>query len=213
MTTAVGFLNSGTIDLTNGDGCGNNATLNLAGGTLENNGTLNSEVPHGGSRTIEGSLKNEKTLSLSAGATLKVTGTYAQGKEAMLKTAIGSASSFGALSVTGAASLDGTLSLAQSKTFFAKAGESFAILSSSARTGTFAKAKSLAVKKALGVYYKPTYSATGVTLLVTQATLVSSPSECLPGQWRPSAAPGMCPETRSNCPSRTTKKQRRSCPT
>ncbi|MFI4991741.1 MAG: hypothetical protein ACHQHO_12625, partial [Solirubrobacterales bacterium] len=181
VVTGASFTNSGTLDLTNGDGCGNNATLNLGGGTLENKGTINSEVPHGGTRTIEGALKNEKTLSLAAGATLKVTASYSQGHKGTLKSAVASATSFGALAVGGAATLDGSLALAQSKTFFAKAGNSFAILSSSARTGTFVKAKSLAVKKAPGLYYKPTYSPTGVTLLVTQATLIASPSEALPG--------------------------------
>jgi fibronectin-binding autotransporter adhesin len=181
VTSAAGFVSSGTINLTNGDGCGNNATLNLAGGTLENKGTINAEHPTGGNRTIEGSLKNEKTLSLSAGATLKVTGIFTQGHKATLKTAIAGTTSFGALAVSGAATLDGTLALAQSKTFFGKAGNSFAILSSSARTGSFAKAKSLAIKKAVGLYYKPTYSPTGVTLLVTQATLVLAPAEGLPG--------------------------------
>ncbi len=181
VVTGASFTNSGTLELTNGDGCGNNATLNLGGGTLENKGAVNSEVPHGGTRTIEGTLKNEKTLSLDAGATLKVTASYTQGHKGTLKSAVASATSFGALAVGGSATLDGSLALAQSKTFFAKAGNSFAILSSSARTGTFVKAKSLAVKKAPGLYYKPTYSATGVTLLVTQATLIASPSEALPG--------------------------------
>ena len=181
VVSAASFLNSGTLDLTNGDGCGDNVTLNLAGGTLENKGTLNSESPHGGSRTIEGSVKNEKTVSLSASETLKVTGTFTQGKKATLKTAIAGSSSFGALSVTGTATLDGSLSLTQTKPFLGKAGESFAILASSARTGTFAKYKSLTVKKAIGLYYKPTYSATGVTLVVTQATVALSTSEGLPG--------------------------------
>jgi hypothetical protein len=180
-TTTGSFVNSGTLDLTNGDGCGNSATLNLGGGTLENKGIVNAEEPHGGSRTIEGGLKNEKTLSLSAGATLKVTGAYVQGKKATLKTAIASASSFGALAVTGSSTIEGALSIAAAKTFFGKAGESFVILSSSSRSGTFAKEQGAAIKKAIGLYYKPTYSAGGVTLVVTQSTLVLTPTEGLPG--------------------------------
>ncbi|MHB8233936.1 MAG: beta strand repeat-containing protein, partial [Solirubrobacteraceae bacterium] len=180
-TTAAGsFLNSGTVTLTNGDGCGNNATLNLAGGTLENKGTLSTAYPHGGTRTIEGNVKNEKTLSLGAGSALKVTGTFMQGKKGQLKTEIVSGASFGALAVSASSTLDGTLWLAPIKTFFGKAGESFAVLSSSSRTGTFAKEKSAAVKKAIGLYYKPTYSAGGVTLVVTQSTLVLTPAAGLP---------------------------------
>jgi hypothetical protein len=181
-TAAGGFLNSGTIDLTNGDGAGNNATLVIGGaGTLENKGTINVEIPHGGTRTIEGSLKNEKTVSLAAGQPLRVTGSYTQGKKATLKTAIAGSSSFGALSVTGTATLGGTLALSQSKTFLGKAGESFAILSSSSRTGSFAKESKATIKKTVGLYYKPTYPATGVTLVVTQAKLVLSKNEGAPG--------------------------------
>ena len=64
----------------------------------------------------------------------------------------------------------------QSKTFLGKAGESFAILTSSSRTGTFSKVKSATIKKTIGLYYKPTYSATGVTLVVTLATFTLSAS-------------------------------------
>jgi hypothetical protein len=181
VTAAGSFVNSGTLDLTNGDGAGNNVTLNLAGGTLENKGTLNSQSPHGGSRTIEGSLKNEKTLSLSAAETLKVTGTCAQGKKGTLKTAIASATNFGALSVTGAATLAGNLGLTQTKPFLGKAGQTFAILTSSTRTGTFAKETGASIAKTVGLYYKPTYPATGVALVVTQASVVPSPTEGLPG--------------------------------
>jgi fibronectin-binding autotransporter adhesin len=176
-TAPGGFVSSGTIKLTNGDGCGDNATLNLSGGTLENKGTIDAEEPHGGTRTIEGAIKNEKTLFLAAGANLKVTGSYVQGKKGTLKTEINSASSLGVLSVTGTASIDGTLTLKQGKTFHAKAGETFAILSSSALTGTFAKETADLVAKTVGLYYKPTYSATGVTLLVTLATAALSSSE------------------------------------
>ena len=181
VTASAAFVNSGTLDLTNGDGCGNNATLSLGGGTLENKGTINAEEPHGGTRTIEGSVKNEKTVSLSAGATLKLTAGFTQGKKGTLKTAVASGSSYGILAASGAASIDGSLQLVQSKTFLGKAGESFAILTSSARTGTFAKVKSVTIKKTVGLYYKPTYSGTGVTLVVTLASFTLSSASGLPG--------------------------------
>jgi fibronectin-binding autotransporter adhesin len=181
VTAAGSFVNSGTLDLTNGDGAGNNVTLNLAGGTLENKGTLNSQSPHGGARTIEGSLKSEKTVSLSAGETLKVTGTYTQGKKGTLKATIASATSFGVLSATGVSTIAGNLGLTQTKPFLGKAGQAFAILTSSARTGTFAKETGASIAKTVGLYYKPTYPPTGVTLVVTQASLVPSPTEGLPG--------------------------------
>ncbi len=188
------YTSNGTLVLTNGDGAGNNATISLSGGTFTNNGTLDAEEPHGGVRTIEGNLKNEKTVVLGAGADLKVTGTYTQGKSGTLKTEINSGSSYGALSITGTAAIDGTLTLVQSKTFLAKAGETFAILSSAALTGTFATETSDSVAGTPGLYYKPTYSATGVTLVVTQATLVLSPTSGLPGSVVKLSGSGYPPE-------------------
>ncbi|HTU78992.1 MAG TPA: IPT/TIG domain-containing protein [Solirubrobacteraceae bacterium] len=179
LTAAASFTNSGTIILTDGPGQ-NGETISLVvasgTGTLTNKGTITAEKDAGGARVIEGDLKNEKTVSLSAGADLKVTGTYSQGKKATLKAAVAGASDIGALSVTGTASIEGTLALSQAKTFKAKAGETFSVLSSSALTGTFAKETGDAVGKGTGLYYKPAYSATGVTLEVTQATVAISPS-------------------------------------
>jgi hypothetical protein len=183
-TAASGFTNSGTITLTQIENEGNNSTLILEhGGTLLNMGTINAETgPGSGIRTIQGNLTNEKTVSLLAGANLKVTGAYVQSKKGTLKTEIVSATSFGELSVTGSASLGGTLTLTPLKTFTASLGQTYAILSSSARSGTFAKVKGSAIKKSLaGLYYRPTYSATGVTLVVSQAVLTLSTKEGAPG--------------------------------
>jgi len=164
--SAASFLSSGTIVLTNGDGAGNSVTLNLAGGTLENKGKLEVERANGGSRTIEGAIKNEKTLFLGAGATLKLTGNYSQGKKATLEVAINSASSFGSMSVGGTASLEGALTLKQSKTFKPASGEKFAIITAGTRTGTFAKVNKATIAKTT-LKYEPSYSPTGVTLVVT----------------------------------------------
>ncbi len=183
-TAASGFTNSGTITLTQIENEGNNATLILEhGGTLLNKGTITAEMgPGSGTRTIQGNLTNEKTVSLLAGATLKVTGAFVQSTKGTLKTEIASATSFGVLSVTGSASLGGTLTLTPLKTFTASLGQTYAILSSSARSGTFAKVKGSAIKKSLaGLYYRPTYSATGVTLVVSQAVLTLSAKEGAPG--------------------------------
>ena len=170
VKAVASFANGGTITLTNGDA-----------GTLENKGTVKAEKSAGGVRTIEGNLKNEKTLTLGAGATLKVTGTFVQGKKGTFGTSIAGASSVGALAVAGTAAIEGALKITQVKPFLAKAGESFAILSSSARTGTFAKESGGPIAKTIGLYYKPTYSATGVTLVATLATVTLSSSSGLPG--------------------------------
>jgi hypothetical protein len=82
----------------------------------------------------------------------------------------------GTLSVTGAASLGGTLAVGQAKTFKAKAGETFSVLSSPAVTGTFAKESGDEIGKGTGLYYKAVYSGTAVSLHVTQATVTLSSS-------------------------------------
>jgi hypothetical protein len=166
-TTVSGgaFLNSGTITLTNGDGCGDNVTLSLGGGTLQNKGTLNVEEPHGGSRTIEGSILSEHTVAVGASATLKVTGTYTQsGKHSIFKTTIAGSSAFGALSASGAASITGELLIVQVKPFIPTEGEKFGILGTSALSGKFTKVKGNKIKKAKVKSYTPVYSATAVTL-------------------------------------------------
>jgi hypothetical protein len=179
-TVTGNYSNYGTIDLTNGDGCGNNATLALGGKTLTNKGTISSESPHGGARTIEGAVTNEGTVALSAAETLKVTGAYTQSAKGKLKALIASASSFGALSVTGAATIAGTLIVSPVPPFVASLGQTFAIVGGASLTGTFASESGDQINSG-GLYYKPTYSATGVTLVVAQATLALSAESGLPG--------------------------------
>jgi hypothetical protein len=178
-TAAGSFNNNGTLELTNGDSCGNNVTLNLKGGTLTNNRTLNVEEPSGGSRTIQGNVTNAAVVGLGAGGTLQLSGNYTQTSSGRLKTFIASSSSFGAMSVSGAATIAGTLILRQ-VSFKASLGQKYAILTSASLTGTFS-AESDDQINSTGLYYQPTYSATGVTLVVTQATLVLSSAEGAPG--------------------------------
>jgi hypothetical protein len=163
---AASFKNEGTIVLTNGDSCGYNVDLALAGGTLTNKGTVEVQNPHGGARVIEGSVVNEKTVTVLAGETLKVIGSYSQNKKGTFSTQIAGSSDFGALTVTGTAAIaESKLKLKQIKPFVAKAGEKFAILSSAGLTGTFAKVSGQKIKG--GGEYKPLYSGTGVTLEAT----------------------------------------------
>ncbi|HEX4838498.1 MAG TPA: hypothetical protein VFV03_08260 [Solirubrobacteraceae bacterium] len=97
-----------------------------------------------------------------------------------LETFIASASSFGVLSVAGNATIAGTLVLHQVEPFKALLGQTYAILSSASLTGAFATEIEDQINFT-GLYYKPTYSATGVTLVVTQATQVRAPKSGLPG--------------------------------
>jgi fibronectin-binding autotransporter adhesin len=180
VVTAGSFTNVGTIELTNGDGCGNNATLNLKGGTLTNNGgTVTVAEPHGGTRAIEGNVTNLGTVGVAAGATLKVTGSYTQTSAGRFKTLIASSSSFGSLSVSGAATIAGLLVVRQ-EAFKASLGQKYAIVTAASLTGTFASETEDQINST-GLYYMPTYSATGATLVVTQATLAVSAKSGLPG--------------------------------
>ena len=147
-----------------------------------NTGAVDIEEDHGGSRTIEGSITSEKTVLITAGATLKLTGSYTQGKKGTLEIGINSASSFGVLSATGPASINGTLSLVVAKTFKGSLGQKYGILTSSGLTGTFPKEKKAAISKSSpeGLYYKPVYSGTGVTLQVVGITLTPTPTEGAP---------------------------------
>jgi fibronectin-binding autotransporter adhesin len=180
VTAAASFNNNGTLELTNGDGCGNSATLNLKGGTLTNNGTLLVANPHGGSREIEGNLVNNLILSLAAGQTLHLTGTYTQSAAGKLRVFIASAGNYGTLSVSGAASIAGTLTLRQVEPFKASLGQNYSVLNAASLTGTFATESEDQVNFT-GLYYEPAYSATGVTLTVAQATQVRAPNSGTPG--------------------------------
>ena len=163
--SATSFTSGGQIVMTNGDGSGNSVTLNLAGGTLTNKGTVEAVRANGGNRTIEGSLVSEATVAVGAGATLKVTGNFSElGKHAIFEPTIAGASSFGVLAVTGTASITRELLIVQVKPFVPAKTEKFAILSSSGLTGTFTKVKGNKIKKEPVKKYVPTYSGTGVTL-------------------------------------------------
>jgi hypothetical protein len=178
--TTPSFYSAGTLELTDAENCGNGATINLKGGKFTNTGKLEVDNVHGGRRSIEGSLIDGYLLSISAGETLDVSGTYTQESGGSFKTAIASESEFGSLSVAGAATLAGTLKLFQVAPFKASAGQTYAILSAASLAGAFASETGDQVNST-GLYYRPTYSATGLTLVVTQSTLSVSAHNGAPG--------------------------------
>jgi hypothetical protein len=177
LTTSTGISNgsNGTITMTNGDSCANNVTLT---GPVSNAGMLNVEDPQGGTRSINGNLTNTHRVSLAAGASLHVTGNFTQTHTGWIRDLIAGTSNFGSLSVSGATTLEGALVLFQTAPFRASLGESFAIIDSTSPTGAFVDESGDQIGS--GLYYKPTYSTTGVTLLVAQATLALSKASGLP---------------------------------
>lgn len=175
-SAGVGIGGKATITMTNGGGCANNVTLT---GPVSDAGLLDVESAQGGARSIKGNLTDTDRVWLAAGATLHVSGNFTQTRAGWIRDYIAGTSSFGALSVAGASTLEGALVVYETAPFYAALGESFAILSSASLTGAFAEETGAWIESSL--YYKPTYSATGVTLLVTQATLVLSKASGLPG--------------------------------
>jgi hypothetical protein len=178
LATSAGISVSsyGTIAMTNSGGCASNVTLT---GAVSDAGALTVEAAGGGARSIEGNLTDTHRVSLAAGAALHVTGSFTQAHAGSIWDYVAGASSFGVLSVSGAATLEGSLVLFQTAPFRALLGESFAILGSASLTGAFAA--ETGDQLGSGLYYRPTYTATGATLLVTQATLVLSKASGPPG--------------------------------
>jgi hypothetical protein len=169
VSPGLGFVNSGSIRL----GCRNPTTscaggriiLGLGAGTLDNKGTVETTIPAGAERVIEGNMTNEAKLALAAEQTLAVTGTYSQTKTGGLTTEIGGESAFGALSVSGTAAIAGNLTVKQVKKYVPAAGTTFAILGSASLTGTFTKVLGNMIANTTN-FYRPHYSATAVTLVV-----------------------------------------------
>lgn len=165
--SAASFTNAGTIVLTNGDGCGNNVTFSLAGGTLTNKATIKAEHAAGGGRTIEAPVVNEKTVGVSVGGTLKVQGSYTQTKKGTYAPGVNTGLSAGLLTVSGTATLEGSLSLAQTKGLTATEGQKVAVLGAASLSGTFTKLKKVKIAKTKpALKFNPVYSGSGVSLEV-----------------------------------------------
>jgi hypothetical protein len=155
-------------------------TLNLKEGTLTNGATLIVGNPHGGSRTIQGNLVNKATLLVAAGSKLQVTGTFTQTSSGRYKASIASAGEFGSIAVGGTATLAGIVAPRPVAPFKATAGQTFPILTSGSLSGTFAsEAGEPQIEP--GLYYKPVYSATAVTLVASHVTVALSAESGPPG--------------------------------
>src|SRR5207249_4890607 len=113
------------------------------------------------------------------GTTLQVSGTYTEDGGSKLKTSIDSATSFGALTVSGSATLAGTLTIDRLGSFMPADGTTFGILAAGSRFGTWSKATGAVISGA--TYFRPSYSATAGSLVVTTATLSRTPASGPPG--------------------------------
>ena len=70
LTSAAGYTNAGTINLTSSAATG--STLAVTAGTLTNTGTINSDVASGGARIITAALSNSPTGSININANTTV---------------------------------------------------------------------------------------------------------------------------------------------
>ncbi len=180
VTAAGSFTNAGTLILTNGDGCGNNATLNLNGGTLTNNGTVQTLRASGGQRIIQGNVSNARVVNLGDGITLQVQGNYTQASTGVLATNI-TPSGTGVISVSGSATLAGNAQVIRPNSFVPSVGTSFGILSAGAASGTFAQVLKAVITPSAATYFQPRYSPTAFSLVVAQAT-ATVPASATRGQ-------------------------------
>ncbi|HXA53357.1 MAG TPA: PKD domain-containing protein [Solirubrobacteraceae bacterium] len=191
VEAASAFSNEGTITLTSakhsGSDCGGNdaSRLTLASGTLTNNGAISTEPGTGGERKLESSLANNRLLSLGAGTTLKLTGSYAEAKAGTLETMLGGTSDFGALSATGSATLAGTVLARQVSPFKGESGQKFAILSAASRSGSFGHTSGATIGPDL--YYSPVNTATGTNLVVLEG---ESPEKVPTNETKPAISGG-----------------------
>jgi len=147
----------------------NTKNLTLTGGTL------------GGSGTVQAATVTNTSGNVAPGAspgTLTITGGYTQSSKGKLTVEIAGngAGQYDVLAVTGAATLGGTLVLAPS--FTATLGQTFGIVTAGSLTGKFKKVSKASIKS--GLYYAPTYTGTGSSLVVKQAT-VSVPGTAMHG--------------------------------
>ena len=164
----------------NGDECSSDVAL---AGTVEVLGGLYVEGPHGGTRSIEGELSSSGLLSLAAGQTLGVSGSYVQRAAGRLKTYMAGASDYGAMSVGGGIVLGGTLVTHQVSPFTGSLGQSFTILDGGLwLAGAFSAQAGTQIGYFPALYYKPGYSTHyaptlvhRVTVDVTKASVVLSP--------------------------------------
>jgi len=131
----------------------------LQGGTLFGKGTIASAVTSSASATAGDTVK--------ASGKLSITGSYTQQAAGSLNIQIGGTavgSKYSQLAVSNGVSLDGTLNVALIKNFQPTIGDTFTIMTSSARTGQFATVNGLSINS--GEHFQISYTANAVQLQV-----------------------------------------------
>jgi hypothetical protein len=153
----------GNTTIQSGVAFSGSGALNIAAGKslkLLNNANVNVKVVHTGN--------SELTIGTSPGKA--TVGAYLPSALSTLKIELGGvtpATQFDQLAVTGSATLAGTLAISLINAFTPAAGNSFQILTFGSRTGDFNDITGDYFGQ--GLFLKPIYSATDLTLVTTQA--------------------------------------------
>ncbi len=145
--------------------------LQLTGGVLGGDGTVDANVANTGGTVAPG----------SSPGTLTINGDYTQGAGGTLRAEIGAPHD--RLDVTGVATLGGTLQLVTTAGFDPPSGASFRVLDAATRTGTFATVSGTQATPQKS--YLVDYDATGVTLAIGLG-----PANTAPPSIPPSGEPG-----------------------
>jgi hypothetical protein len=144
----------GTIELTNGDSCASDVTVK---GPVANQGLLAAEEVNGGTRTVQGDLTNNGTVSLAAGQELHVGG-FQQTSLGRLKTSIAGASDYGSLIVEHGLVLGGGLVVQQVPPFKATSSDSFQLIPKTGwLVGGFQTLSGMQIGYTPDAYYKLEY--------------------------------------------------------
>ena len=181
-TMNIPFTNNGTVDVVAGSlvfpqgmDNGEDAVIDLGGGTLDPGETLNLEAGDSliGSGTLSANLVNAGTVSPGASpGTITVDGDYTQAVDGILEIELGGTTpgtGHDQLVVTGAATLQGTLNVSLLPDFTPQAGDTFFIVNHlTSGTGNFS-VENLPVLPG-GLMFEIDYADPGVTLTVVSGS-------------------------------------------
>lgn len=179
QTAGSTTLTSGTLSASGG--------VDIQGGSLNGTGTVGANVSNAGQVNPGG----------SAGI-LNVTGNYTQSASGVLNIEIGglnAGSEHDRHAITGTATLAGTLNISLINSYVPNLGDSFVIMTFASRSGDFATYNGL--MQANGLTFTANFSATALTLEVTQG--VYTPTPTVTQTFTPSMTPTLTPTPTPLC--------------
>jgi hypothetical protein len=158
-------LNSGVINMMSDASLtrfNNSAIIHNAGLIRKTGGS--------GTKTMDVTFTNLGTLEIRTG-TLSVVNSYTPTSTSTLRFAVGgydAGTGFGRLTVSSALALAGQLDLMLTNSFIPTNDAVFTVITANSRSGTFSSVKGRSIGN--GLYFKPVYSGTGVTLNIADGT-------------------------------------------